>query len=113
MTAKVSELLAGRFIIEREVGRGGVGVVYRAHDHIAKQTVALKVIALPPSSTEVLSADSDGQFAPACATTGWARQEFTSPTSPFLAIWTADVSVWDRSGPLIPCLDSLHTNGCR
>ena len=47
MTPKASHLLAGRFSVEREVGRGGVGVVYRAHDEMSKQTVALKVIALP------------------------------------------------------------------
>jgi tetratricopeptide (TPR) repeat protein len=47
MTAKVSQLLAGRFLVEREIGRGGVGVVYRAHDQMSKQTIALKVIALP------------------------------------------------------------------
>ncbi|MDP8999909.1 MAG: protein kinase, partial [Myxococcota bacterium] len=47
MTAKPSQLLAGRFVIEREVGRGGVGVVYRAQDEMTKQAVALKVIALP------------------------------------------------------------------
>lgn len=40
-------LLAGRFVVEREVGRGGVGIVYRAHDRMSAQQVALKVIALP------------------------------------------------------------------
>jgi tetratricopeptide (TPR) repeat protein len=47
MSVKASQLLAGRFAIEREVGRGGVGVVYRAFDQMSKQPVALKVIALP------------------------------------------------------------------
>ncbi len=47
MTALSVEPLAGRFTIEREVGRGGVGIVYRAHDAVSGQPVALKVIALP------------------------------------------------------------------
>lgn len=40
-------LLAGRFVIEREVGRGGVGIVYRARDEVTGAPVALKVIAIP------------------------------------------------------------------
>lgn len=40
-------LLAGRFVVEREVGRGGVGIVYRARDEVTGQPVALKVIAIP------------------------------------------------------------------
>lgn len=40
------ELLGGRFQIEREVGRGGVGIVYRALDTITNTTVALKVIGI-------------------------------------------------------------------
>ncbi len=47
MTAPASQPLAGRFIVEREVGRGGVGIVFRAHDSVSGQPVALKVIALP------------------------------------------------------------------
>ena len=39
-------LLAGRFIIEREVGRGGVGIVYRAMDEVTGAPVALKIIAI-------------------------------------------------------------------
>ncbi len=47
MIVPLASLLAGRFIIEREVGRGGVGIVYRAKDEVTGEPVALKVIALP------------------------------------------------------------------
>jgi tetratricopeptide (TPR) repeat protein len=47
MTAALAQQLAGRFAIEREVGRGGVGIVYRARDEVTGQDVALKVIAVP------------------------------------------------------------------
>ncbi len=44
-------LVASRFLIEREVGRGGVGIVYRGIDQVTGSTVALKVIAIPGVDT--------------------------------------------------------------
>ena len=42
--ATTTRKLGGRFVIEREVGRGAVGIVYRAHDLQTLEPVALKVI---------------------------------------------------------------------
>ena len=40
------QVLGGRFAIEREVGRGAAGIVYRAVDRATGDTVALKVLAV-------------------------------------------------------------------
>ncbi|HEU4412848.1 MAG TPA: protein kinase [Polyangiaceae bacterium] len=42
---RAAHQLGGRFVIERQVGRGASGVVYRAFDELSREHVALKVIA--------------------------------------------------------------------
>jgi Protein kinase domain len=45
-TLGVGTLINGRYRLEAEIGRGGLGVVYRGHDLINDQDVAVKVINL-------------------------------------------------------------------
>ncbi len=45
MDPALKELVAGRFRVDHEVGRGGVGIVYQAFDTLTSRPVALKIIA--------------------------------------------------------------------
>ncbi len=53
----IGSKLAGRYELTGEVGRGGMGVVYRAHDPLLNREVAVKLI--PPAQ---LSAEAEQRF---------------------------------------------------
>jgi serine/threonine-protein kinase len=43
--------LADRFVIDRPIGRGGMGTVYRASDRVLGRTVAVKILSFAPDAT--------------------------------------------------------------
>ncbi|HVV86560.1 MAG TPA: serine/threonine-protein kinase [Kofleriaceae bacterium] len=51
------DMLAGRYRIERLIGRGGMGAVYLAHDQVLDDSVAVKVIAASFAADEASLVD--------------------------------------------------------
>ena len=44
VTVRLGSVVAGRYEIQQQLGKGGMGVVYRAHDRLLDEQVAIKVL---------------------------------------------------------------------
>jgi Protein kinase domain len=64
VTAAGEHLIAGRYRLAGEIGRGGMGVVWRAHDQLLNRTVAIKQLVLEDEGEEsVEKAKREGRIA--------------------------------------------------
>ena len=58
-------MIAGRYTLEREIGRGGAGSVHLAHDDLLGRSVAIKRIGLLPGTTgqDIARAEREARLA--------------------------------------------------
>src|SRR4051794_24592199 len=64
-TALTTGLVAGRYTLEREIGRGGMGAVWLGHDDVLGRAVALKRVGMTPggSSPDLVRAEREARLA--------------------------------------------------
>ena len=83
-------MIAGRYTLDREIGRGGMGAVWLGHDEVLGRQVALKRIGLLPGadSTDLARAEREARWPRGSTTRTWSRSSTSSPTpTPTPAGW--------------------------
>ena len=59
MSTQTAQIIGKRYVLMQPIGQGGMGEVFRAHDRLTGETVALKRVHLPPEKRESMTR-SDG-----------------------------------------------------
>src|SRR4051794_30649248 len=60
---RLSPLIGNRYQLEEQLGRGGMGAVYRAHDRLSGEAVALKRVMTPTDHLQFASRQSSDSAA--------------------------------------------------
>src|SRR5438874_2743621 len=60
-TSGSEQLVAGRYLLEREIGRGGMATVFQAHDRQLERDVAVKLTHPSTSSSATVAAKPVGE----------------------------------------------------
>ena len=89
MVIGIGTTLKERFLLERELGRGGMGAVYSATDQVLQRNVAIKLLKERSGDEVGKRLRLEAQIPPGCSTTTWCESMTSTRTKePGTSSWS-------------------------